>query len=92
MQWADYSEKRRVYHVRQQQSRKHGMGTTKTESSEAEIPVTKVLLDALREHRNRQAPVRLKKKEKWQDNGLIFATVEGHPAAAQLVLQATASR
>ena len=78
MRWSDLDEERFTYHVRQQQSRKHGMGTTKTESSTAEIPVPAVLLDVLREHRKCQAEMRLK-KVKWQDNDLIFPTSRGTP-------------
>jgi integrase len=55
MRWADLKEKRAVYHVRQQHSRAHGMGTTKTETSETEIAVPDVLLDALRQHKKQQA-------------------------------------
>jgi integrase len=79
MRWADLKEKRAVYHVRQQHSRAHGMGTTKTETSETEIAVPDVLLDALRQHKKQQAELRLKKGDKWQDNDLIFPTSKGTP-------------
>ncbi len=79
MRWEDLDEKRCIYHVRQQQSRSHGMGTTKTESSTAEIAVPSVLLDALQDHKKRQATMRLLKGEHWQDNDLIFATSKGTP-------------
>ena len=82
MRWADLDEEQAVYHVRQQHSRSYGMGTTKTESSEAEIPVPAVLLDALRQHKKHQAEQRLKKGDKWQDNDLIFPTSKGTPLYA----------
>jgi integrase len=79
MRWVDLDEERGVYLVKQQQSRVHGMATTKTESSEAEVPVPRVLLDALRDHKARQAEMRLKKGDKWQDHGLVFTTSKGTP-------------
>ena len=78
LRWADLDEERKVCRIEQQQSRKHGMTTTKTAASEAEIPVPSVLLDALREHKKRQAEVRLRVR-KWQDNDLIFCTAKGTP-------------
>ena len=77
MTWAHLDEQRAVYSVCEQQSRAFGMGTTKTESSEAEVPVPRVLLDALNDHKKRQAAMRLKKGDKWQDHGLIFTTSKG---------------
>jgi integrase len=77
LRWTDLDENRKVCHIRQQQSRKHGMGTAKTASSEAALPVPDVLLDALNEHRKQQATMRLKKGKAWQDHGLIFATSKG---------------
>jgi len=40
MCWADLNETRGVYFVRQQYSRTHGMTSTKTDTSEAEVPVS----------------------------------------------------
>ena len=77
MRWADLDEERGVYFVRQQQSRVHGMATTKTESSTAEVPVAGVLLDALMDHKKHQVEMRLKKGDKWQDHDLIFTTSKG---------------
>ena len=81
MCWADLDEARGVYFVRQQHSRTHGMTSTKTEASEAEVPVPRVLLDALRDHKARQAEMRLAKGDKWQSLDLIFPTGKGTPVS-----------
>ena len=78
LRWADLNEKRRVCCIEQQQSRGHGMTTTKTEASQAEIPVPSILLDVLCEHKRTQASIRLK-ATKWEDNDLIFCTSKGTP-------------
>ena len=77
MRWRNLEEERDLYYVRETHSRKHGFTTTKTASSEAEVPVPGILLEELREHRKRQAEMRLKKGDKWQDHDLIFTTSKG---------------
>ncbi|MFP6590156.1 MAG: tyrosine-type recombinase/integrase, partial [Candidatus Latescibacterota bacterium] len=52
-----------------------------TEASEAEVPVPGILLDALRDHKVRQAEIRLKKGDKWRDHDLIFPTGKGTPVS-----------
>ena len=54
-----------------------GFTSVKTESSEAEVPVPRVLLDALSDHRKRQPEAKLFKGKGWQDQDLIFTTREG---------------
>ena len=54
-----------------------GFTSVKTESSEAEGPVPRVLLDALSDHRKRQPEAKLFKGNGWQDQDLIFTTREG---------------
>jgi integrase len=77
MRWKNLDEKNGLYFVRETQSRSHGFTTTKTASSEAEVPVPAILMDELRQHRKRQAELQLKQGSKWQDQGLIFTTVKG---------------
>ncbi|MFP6644924.1 MAG: tyrosine-type recombinase/integrase, partial [Candidatus Latescibacterota bacterium] len=79
MRWRSLDEKKGTYFVCETQSRSHGFTTTKTASSEAEVPVPGILLDELRDHRKRQAEMRMKKGDKWQDHGLIFTTAKGTP-------------
>ena len=77
MRWRNLDEEKGVYFVRETHSRSHGFTTTKTASSEAEVPVPQVLLDELTEHKRRQAEMRLSKGDQWQDHGLIFTTSKG---------------
>jgi integrase len=42
-----------------------------------EIALNGVVLEALKEHREKQQQARMKAGEKWQDRGLIFANIYG---------------
>ena len=77
MKWEHLNEEKGVYFVSETHSRSYGFTTTKTASSEAEVPVPRVLLNELAEHKRRQAEMRLKKGDRWQDHGLIFPTSNG---------------
>ena len=77
MRWVNLDEENGIYFVRETQSRSHGFTTTKTASSEAVVPVPRLLLDLLGQHRKRQTEMRLMKGAKWQDHGLIFTTSKG---------------
>ena len=77
MRWEGLDEERGLYFVRETHSRGHEFTTTKTASSEADVPVPEVLLEELRLHSKRQTEQRLKKGAKWQDTGLIFTTSKG---------------
>jgi integrase len=70
MRWGDLDEDEGTFFVGHHQSRQHGFTTTKTASSQATVPVPQLLLELLREHRKRQAELRLRKGEKWQDHEL----------------------
>jgi integrase len=77
MRWRHLDEGNGVYFVKETHSRAHGFTTTKTASSEAEVPVPRVLLDEFTEHKRRQAEMRLGKGARWKDEGLIFTTSKG---------------
>ena len=77
MRWANLDEEKGLYSVRETQSRTHGFTTTKTASSEAEVPVPHLLLQLFGQHRKCQSELRLKQGAKWQDHGLIFTTSKG---------------
>ena len=77
MRWTNLDEEQGLYFVRETHSRSHGFTTTKTASSQAQVPVPRALLDALRQHRKRQAEWRLKEGTRWQEQGLIFVTSKG---------------
>jgi integrase len=51
----------------------------KTRHSRRTIPLPALAVDALREHRARQAAERLAAGPAWQDSGLVFTTAHGTP-------------
>ena len=79
MKWGNLNWEDGLYYIRETQSRSHGFTTAKTESSEAEVPVPRVLLDALSDHRKRQAEAKLLKGKGWQEMDLIFPSSKGTP-------------
>ena len=79
MRWKHLDEDNGLYFVHETQSRKHGFTSTKTPSSQAAVPVPEILLEELRAHRTRQAEMKLRKGQKWQEHGLVFTTSKGTP-------------
>jgi integrase len=71
--------------VRVRQSLKKGpggrlvFGEPKTSRSRRTIPLPKVCVAALREHRRRQLEERLRSGPRWQEFGLVFTTHIGTP-------------
>jgi integrase len=57
-------------------------GDTKTEKSRRTLALPERAVEALREHRRRQAEQRLLAGEVWQDQGLVFCTATGTPLSA----------
>ena len=47
----------------------------KTKAGRRKIGLTGVVLEALKEHRERQQQARMKAGEKWQDRGLVFSNI-----------------
>lgn len=54
-------------------------GDTKTRKSRRVLKLPKRAVEALREHRKRQAVERLQAGEKWQDHDLVFCREDGRP-------------
>jgi integrase len=52
-------------------------GDTKTQKSRRVLLLPRLAVDALKEHRKRQAAERLAAGELWEDNGLVFASSVG---------------
>lgn len=52
-------------------------GDTKTERSRGTLKVPHAAVEALRDHRKRQAKHRLKADKSWQENNLVFCTRNG---------------
>ncbi len=63
-------------------------GDTKTAKSRRTLALPELAVDALREHRKRQAERRLLAGAVWQDHGLVFCTAAGTPLAAGNVRRA----
>ena len=55
----------------------------KTESSSRQVLLTKLAVDALRQHRLRQLEERLKMGDAWDDQDLVFPNQSGGPMYAQ---------
>lgn len=60
-------------------------GDTKTPKSRRVLKLPVRAVDALQEHRGRQAAARLKAGPVWQDQGLVFASAVGTPLDAHNV-------
>jgi len=65
--------------LRPRAGQKAAFDEPKTESSIAPVDLTPTCLNALMEHRRRQAEIKLKAGEDYQDQDLIFATALGKP-------------
>jgi integrase len=63
-------------------------GDTKTEKSRRTLALPQLCVEALRQHRKRQAEERLRAGEVWQDHGLVFASRVGTPLTATNVIRA----
>jgi hypothetical protein len=57
-------------------------GDTKTAKSRRTLALPQTAIEALREHRKRQAEDRLAAGALWQDHGLVFASSIGTPLDA----------
>jgi integrase len=60
-------------------------GDTKTPKSRRVLKLPTRVIEALREHRSKQAAARLKAGALWQDHGLVFASAVGTPLDAHNV-------
>lgn len=65
-----------------------GDGDTKTQKSRRTLELPEEAVQALREHRTRQAAGRLKAGAAWQDHGLVFCSQSGTPLDAHNVRRA----
>ena len=61
---------------------------TKTPEARRTLALSRRYVEALREHRVRQAEDRLAAESLWQDHGLVFASAAGTPAKSRLALPA----
>jgi integrase len=82
LRWADVSWEQAVLHV--ERSGQYAEGTwrekaPKTPSGERTLPLSALALAALRRQRAQQAAWRLRAGADWQDNDLVFTSMEGRP-------------
>jgi len=81
LHWSDLDVETGVLQVRRNVTYMDGVGYVerepKTKAGRRKIGLTGVVLEALKEHRERQQQARMKAGAKWQDRGLIFANIYG---------------
>ncbi|WP_369357188.1 tyrosine-type recombinase/integrase [Streptomyces sp. cg2] len=81
LRWADIDFDSRVLYVRQQTQRRRGVlydDDPKSRRRRA-VPLPALCVAPLRWHRMRQADVRAKAGERWQEAGYVFTTRTGRP-------------
>jgi integrase len=82
LKWDDIDEPNRRLFVRRSVQRTRGglvFVPPKTAKSRRTVILTSMALDALKEHRRRQAEERLRIGPEWEDQGLVFPNVTGGP-------------
>jgi integrase len=81
LHWNDLDFEAGVLQVRHNVTYMDGVGYVerepKTNAGWRKIGLTGVVLEALKENREKQQQARMKAGEKWQDRGLIFANIYG---------------
>ena len=86
LKWDDIDFETRTLRVAHSLQRTPGHGLEllepKTAGSRRSLVMPDVVVRALRAHRMRQLEERFVAGEHWQDNGLVFATLEGRPLSA----------
>jgi integrase len=92
MKWNNLDWTQGQYFVREILARKRGgyeagFANPKTAGSAASVDLTPLCLDALREHRKRQAEEKLEAGGSYQDNDLIFTTSKRTPLNDRNVVQ-----
>jgi integrase len=87
LKWADVDLDRSTVHVRATLRRTKGEGFVftppKTARSRRRIRLSPVAVEAVRQHRARQAEERLRLGSAWDDQDLVFANEVGRPIEAQ---------
>ncbi len=90
LKWTDIDFEAGTLRVHRQIQRiREGGGLVFSEPKNASrrtIDLPQRAVEALKSHRKRQAEEQLKAGEKWQDNGLVFASRKGTPLDAQNIV------
>jgi len=81
LHWSDLDFGTGILQVRRNLARVTGMGYVegepKTKSGRRKIVLSGVVLEALKEHRERQNQARIKVGDRWQERGLMFCSIYG---------------
>jgi integrase len=81
LHWDDLDFETGVLQVRRNVTYMDGVGYAerepKTKAGRRKIGLTDVVLEALKEHREKQQQARVKAGAKWQERGLIFSNIYG---------------
>src|SRR6266700_2052634 len=81
LHWSDLDFETGILQVRRNVTYMDGVGYVerepKTKAGRRKIRLAGVVLEALKEHGDRQQQARMKAGEKWQDRGLIFSNIYG---------------
>ncbi len=89
LRWQDINFQEGILRVRRTVDRVAGalqVWEPKTESSRRKIPLSRVALDALKEHRIRQEATRLHAGSAWQEHDLVFCNEKGEFIEPRLLL------
>ncbi|MEU3772394.1 site-specific integrase [Streptomyces sp. NPDC032472] len=81
LRWSDIDLDKRVLHVRNQTQRRRGVlydGDPKSRRRRV-VPLPGLCVAPLRWHRMRQAEIRAKAGDEWEDSGHVFVTRSGRP-------------
>lgn len=90
LRWRDVDLDRAAVQIRgTMQATSEGLrfAETKTRGSRRQVYLTDRAVDALRQHRKRQAEERLRMGAAWEDNDLVFANQVGKPIPASNLLR-----
>lgn len=79
MKWSNLDWNSERYFVKETLTKEADFAEVKTESSRQPVDLSPMCLDALREHRARQAEEKLQAGASYVDNDLVFATDTGTP-------------
>jgi integrase len=82
LRWSDIDLERGMLHIRRTMYRLSGFGfvenTPKTRTSKRRIILPAVVVEALKEHQQRQIQAQKKAGSKWIDKGLVFPNTHGN--------------
>jgi integrase len=82
LKWDDINFTHRTIQVNKTLYRKNKdfiLMPPKTESSIRQIKISKVIIDLLKTHRNQQIQYIMSKRKTYEDNGFVFAGINGRP-------------